>query len=200
MNYVRQTSPWRNPLIWPSNVIPTKHPKANIMRCPEDPDNPYLTQAHFVCSRADMNFRRPNIGTRRGSGKGRYEADRPLAYLLKPYTIPYFPDIVDVRMHPLPWTFLGSREAFYETGGGRQLGVRLAQYATSGEVRALDDNPAPTQPELTKELRELERKRYGTPIAMLYPPGKNVASSTRNERALAASSDEALQNPEHAAT
>ncbi|CBH14725.1 hypothetical protein, conserved [Trypanosoma brucei gambiense DAL972] len=178
MKYVRQTSPWRNPLLWPENVVPTKHPKANIMRCPEDPHNPYLTQAHFVCPRADMYFRRPNVGTRKGVEKGRYEADRPLAFLLKLYTIPYFPDIVDVKMHPLPWTFLGSREAYYESTGGRQLGVRMAQYVTNGEIRALNDNPAPTQPDLTKELQKLERKRYGSSIAMLRPPGKQVKGLT----------------------
>nr|CCC50817.1 conserved hypothetical protein [Trypanosoma vivax Y486] len=174
MSFVRQTSPWRNPLLWPTNVVPTKHPKANIMRCPEDPGNPYLTQAHFVCPRADMCFRRPNVGVRRGAAKGKYEADRPLACILKPYTIPYFPDIVDVKMHPVPWTFLGSREAFYETGHGRRLGIRMTQYATNGEVRALDDNPAPHDPALTKELRLLETKRYGTQIACLRPPEKEV--------------------------
>ncbi|EAN92100.1 hypothetical protein C3747_1g768 [Trypanosoma cruzi] len=172
MSYVKQTSPWRNPLVWPTNVIPTKHPKSNIMRCPEDPQNPYLTQAHFVCPRADMLFRRPNVGVRRASNKGRYEADRPLAFLMKPYTVPYFPDIVDVNMHPLPWTFLGSREAYYEKNGGRHLGVRLSQYASTGEVRALADNPAPAEPDLTKEVRALERARYGSPIAMLRPPEK----------------------------
>ncbi|RNF12008.1 hypothetical protein TraAM80_00568 [Trypanosoma rangeli] len=172
MKYVRQTSPWRNPLVWPANVIPTKHPKSNIMRCPEDPHNPYLTQAHFVCPRADMFFRRPNVGVRRASNKGRYESDRPLAFIMKPYTMPYFPDIVDVNMHPLPWTFLGSREAYYEMSGGRQLGVRLRHYATAGEVRPLAENPAPTEPELTKELQALERARYGAPIAMLRPPEK----------------------------
>ncbi|KEG05643.1 GTP-binding protein [Trypanosoma grayi] len=172
MQYVQQTSPWRNPLLWPASVVPTKHPKANIMRCPEDPHNPYLTQAHFVCPRADMYFRRPNVGTRKASNKGRYEADRPLAFLVKQYTVPYFPDIVDVNMNPLPWTFLGSREAYYERSGGRQLGLRMTRYATEGEVRALSENPAPTQPALTKELRELERARYGAPIAMLRPPEK----------------------------
>ncbi|RNF10257.1 uncharacterized protein Tco025E_06823 [Trypanosoma conorhini] len=172
MKYVRQTSPWRNPLVWPANVIPTKHPKSNIMRCPEDPHNPYLTQAHFVCPRADMFFRRPNVGVRRASNKGRYESDRPLAFLMKPYTVPYFPDIVDVDMHPLPWTFLGSREAYYERGGGRQLGVRLTHYATAGEVQPLAENPSPTEPELTKELQALEQARYGVTIAMLRPPEK----------------------------
>ncbi|ORC92192.1 uncharacterized protein TM35_000044060 [Trypanosoma theileri] len=180
MNYVQKTSPWRNPLLWPENVIPTKHPKANIMRCPEDPHNPYLTQAHFVCPRADMFFRRPNVGLRKASKKGSYEADRPLAFLLKQYTIPYFPDIVDVNMHPLPWTFLGSREAYYEKSGGRQLGVRMRNYVTEGEVRPLADNPAPTQPDLTRELQALEKARYGSPIAMLRPPEKSHKSINDN--------------------
>ncbi|KAH9601618.1 GTP binding domain [Trypanosoma melophagium] len=180
MNYVQKTSPWRNPLLWPENVVPTKHPKANIMRCPEDPHNPYLTQAHFVCPRADMFFRRPNVGLRKASKKGIYEADRPLAFLLKQYTIPYFPDIVDVNMHPLPWTFLGSREAYYERSGGRQLGVRMRNYVTKGEIRPLADNPAPTQPDLTRELQALEKARYGSPIAMLRPPEKSNKSINEN--------------------
>ncbi|CCW62121.1 unnamed protein product [Phytomonas sp. EM1] len=170
MRYVRQTSPWRNPLLWPKNVIPTKHPKSNLMRCVEDPENPYLFQPAFVAPRADMCFRRPNVGFRRSSQKGRYEADQPLVYLMKPFTIPYFPDIVDTAMHPQPWTFLGSREAFYERGGGRQLGVRLMQYARKGEINPLMDDPAPENLLLTQELRTEEKKRYGAPIAMLSPP------------------------------
>lgn len=127
MKYVDETSPWRNPLYWPTNVIPTRHPRSNIMRCPEDPNNPYLTQPVFVAPRADMNFRRPNVGVRQSSQKGKYEADKPLALLLKQYTIPYFPDIVDVDMHPLPWAFLGSRELYYEKNGARELAIRLTR-------------------------------------------------------------------------
>ncbi|KAG5491154.1 hypothetical protein JIQ42_01050 [Leishmania sp. Namibia] len=170
LRYVDATSPWRNPLRWPRHVVPTKHPKANIMRCPEAPENPYLFQAQYVAPRADMCFRRPNIGARRSSHKGRYEPDKPLAFLVKTYTIPYFPDIIDTAMQPTPWAFLGSREAYYERHGGRQLGVRLANYATAGTINPLSDNPAPQQLELTKEVQALEVKRYGAPIAMLRPP------------------------------
>lgn len=170
MNYIAKTSPWRNPLKWPHHVIPTKHPKANIMRCPGAVENPYLSQAQFVVPRADMYFRRPNIGVRKSSQKGRYEADQPLSFLVKDYTIPYFPDIVDVDMHPLPWTFLGSREAYFERSGGRQLGVRLSQYATSGTIEALSSHPASHNPDLSKEVEKLETTRYGAPIAMLRPP------------------------------
>lgn len=170
LRYVDATSPWRNPLRWPQHVVPTKHPKANIMRCPEAPENPYLFQSQFVTPRADMCFRRPNVGARKSSQKGRYEADKPMAFLVKPYTIPYFPDIVDTAMQPTPWAFLGSREAYYERNGGRQLGVRLQNYATDGAMNALSDNPAPAEPALTQELRQLEAKRYGASIAMLRPP------------------------------
>ncbi|KAG5466856.1 hypothetical protein LSCM1_01033 [Leishmania martiniquensis] len=182
LQYVDATSPWRNPLRWPRHVVPTKHPKANIMRCPEAPENPYLLQAHYVAPRADMCFRRPNIGVRRSSHKGRYEADKPLAFLLKAYTIPYFPDIVDTAMQPTPWAFLGSREAYYERRGGRQLGVRLVNYATAGSVNPLSDNPAPQELELTKELQALEVKRYGAPIAMLRPPeGQRAPSASASD-------------------
>ncbi|GET92793.1 hypothetical protein, conserved [Leishmania tarentolae] len=177
LKYVDATSPWRNPLRWPRHVIPTKHPKANIMRCAEAPENPYLFQAQFVAPRADMYFRRPNVGARKSSQKGRYEADKPLAFLVKAYTIPYFPDIVDTAMQPVPWAFLGSREAYYERNGGRQLGVRLANYATAGCMNPLSDNPAPHKPELMNELQALETKRYGAPIAMLRPPDENLTSS-----------------------
>jgi GTP-binding protein EngB required for normal cell division len=170
LRYVDATSPWRNPLRWPRHVVPTKHPKSNIVRCPEAPENPYLFQSQFVAPRADMCFRRPNIGVRKSSQKGRYEADRPIAFLMKHYTIPYFPDIVDTAMQPTAWAFLGSREAYYERNGGRQLGVRLLNYATAGTVNSLSDNPAPAQPELAKEVQQLEAKRYGVEIAMLRPP------------------------------
>ncbi|KPI90235.1 hypothetical protein ABL78_0617 [Leptomonas seymouri] len=170
LRYVDATSPWRNPLRWPRHVVPAKHPKVNIMRCPEAPENPYLFQSQFVTPRADMYFRRPNVGVRRSSQKGRYEADRPMAFLVKNYTIPYFPDIVDTAMQPTPWAFLGSREAYYERSGGRQLGVRLLNYATEGTMNPLADNPAPAQPVLTKEVQKLETRRYGAPIAMLKPP------------------------------
>lgn len=168
--YVDATSPWRNPLRWPRHVVPTKHPKVNIMRCPEAPENPYLFQPQFVAPRADLYFRRPNVGVRKSSQKGRYEADRALAFLVKSYTIPYFPDIVDTAMQPTPWAFLGSREAYYERNGGRQLGVRLLNYAMDGALNPLSDSPAPAQPELAKEVEKLEAKRYGAPIAMLRPP------------------------------
>ncbi|KPA86267.1 putative mitochondrial hypothetical protein [Leptomonas pyrrhocoris] len=170
LRYIDVTSPWRNPLRWPRNVVPTKHPKSNIMRCPEAPENPYLFQSQFVAPRADMYFRRPNIGARKSSQKGKYEADRPLAFLVKNYTIPYFPDIVDTAMQPTPWAFLGSREAYYERNSGRQLGVRLLSYATDGTMNPLSDTPAPAQPALTKEVQRLETTRYGAAIAMLTPP------------------------------
>ncbi|CBZ30827.1 conserved hypothetical protein [Leishmania mexicana MHOM/GT/2001/U1103] len=175
LQYLDATSPWRNPLRWPTHVVPTKHPKANIMRCPEAPENPYLFQAQFVAPRADMYFRRPNVGARKSSQKGRYEADKPLAFLVKAYTIPYFPDIVDTAMQPTPWAFVGSREAYYERNGGRQLGVRLANYATAGSVNPLSESPASQKPELMDELQALETKRYGAPIAMLRPPDEKLA-------------------------
>lgn len=176
MTFVQDTSPFRNPLNWPTHVVPTKHPKSNVMRCPGNLENPYLFQPTFVAPRADMYFRRPNVGTRKASKKGRYEADQPLAYLVKPYTIPFFPDIVDTNMHPQPWTFLGSREAYHERGGGRQLGLRLSEHARDGETNPLLDVPAPSNQELTKELKLLEERRYGKPIAMLKPPPKPISS------------------------
>ncbi|CAD2216758.1 hypothetical protein AGDE_06496 [Angomonas deanei] len=181
MRYVQETSPWRNPLLWPKHVVPTKHPKSNIMRCPEDPTNPYLSQAQFVVPRADFYFRRPNVGVRRSSRKGQYEADKPLQMLLKQYTIPYFPDIVDTNMHPLPWTFLGSREAYYEKSGGRMLGVRLSHQSREGEINPLLDNPTPSQPQLTNEIKRLEEKRYGSSITMLQPPGMEEEEETEME-------------------
>lgn len=173
LKYVHDTSPWRNPAIWPRNVVPTKHPRKNIMRCPEDPDNPYLTQPHFVAPRADMYFRRPNVGCRRGAEKGRYEADVSIHRLSSQrYSIPYFPDIVDVNMFPMPWMFLGSKEAYYETPGGRALGVKLTRYVTAGQINPLSDNPAPENPLMTGEVRKLEEKRYGCSIAHLTPRRK----------------------------
>ncbi|KAG5492693.1 hypothetical protein JKF63_01272 [Porcisia hertigi] len=177
LRYIDATSPWRNPLRWPHHVVPTKHPKANIMRCPEAPENPYLFQAQYVAPRADMYFRRPNVGVRKSSRKGRYEADKPLAFLVKAYTIPYFPDIVDTSLQPTPWAFLGSREAYFERSGGRQLGIRLLHYATAGSINPLSDNAASQNPELTKELQALEEKRYGSPIAMLRPPDGKLEPS-----------------------
>lgn len=157
MKKVHETSPWRNPLLWPANIVPTKHPKKNIMRCPQAPDNPYLTQAHFVAPRADMNFRRPNIGLRRGGTKGRYEADDPRVALQNAkFTIPYFPDIVDVRMFPKPWMFLGSKEHYYEQHGGRELGIRLARFALEGIVDPLSDTPSQNNPLLNAEVKRLE--------------------------------------------
>jgi GTP-binding protein EngB required for normal cell division len=157
MKKVHETSPWRNPLLWPANVVPTKHPRKNIMRCPQDPDNPYLSQAHFVAPRADMNFRRPNVGFRRCGKKGKYEPDDPRVALQNTqFTIPFFPDIVDVRMLPKPWMFLGSKEHYYERPGGRSLGIRLARYAQQGMVDPLSDTPSSDNPLLNAEVRRLE--------------------------------------------
>lgn len=156
MQYVHETSPWRNPLLWPRNIVPTKHPRKNIMRCPQDPNNPYLTQAHFVAPRADMYFRRPNVGYRKAGFKGKYESDDPnLLRQNSRFTIPFFPDIVDVKMFPMPWMFLGSKEAYMERPGGRMLGIRLARSVTENLIDPLSDNPAPNDLALTQELRRL---------------------------------------------
>lgn len=172
LKYVHETSPWRDPLKWPSHVIPTKHPKSNIMKTAEDPTNPYLFQPQFVAPRMDMYFRRPNFGYVGGRKKGQYdpEPENPLGMQ---YTLPYFPDIVDVAMAPLPWTFVGSREAYYEKSGGRALGIRLTNYALQGQIDPLSDSPAPPEmPLLAAELKLLEAARYGaSPIVFLKPRG-----------------------------
>lgn len=203
MQFVASTSPWRNPLLWPANVVPTKHPKSNLMRCPEDPENPYLSQPTFVAPRADMCFRKPNVGVRRSTAKGRYEIDKPTAFLTKSYTIPFFPEIVDVEMHPQPWTFLGSREAYFERSSGRELGIKLSALALGDSIHALKDNPvrADEQPLLAAELKRLEQQRHkdkpalegggsavvektktaaASPIAMLRPPGFDDAADERD--------------------
>lgn len=176
VEYVRKTSPWRNPLYWPSNVIPTGNLKVNTMRCPGDPTNPYLFQPHFVASRGDMYFRKPNIGIRKSSRKGKFEAEKPLKSLIKEYTIPYFPEIVDVNLHPSPWMFLGSKELYFERSGGRDLGIRLTNYALEGLVNPLKQVPAPHDPSLMKEVEKLEEKRYSS-IGMLAPPEKGPVSA-----------------------
>lgn len=168
MTFVRQTSPWRNPLLWPSNVIPTKSLKSNIMRSPVDPDNPYLYQPHFVARRADMYFRKPNEGIRKSSRKGRLEVSNKK--LNKTYTIPYFPEIVDINLHPSPWMFVGSKEAYYERSGGKELGIQLTRMALEGMMNPICAVPAPNNQELTKEVKLLERKQSSTPIFMLEPP------------------------------
>lgn len=167
MRYVNETSPWRNPLVWPSSIVPSKHLKYNVMRCPQDPHNPYLYQPQFVAPRADMYFRRPNTKVCRSSQKGKYE--QRSKSLSKQYTIPYFPDIVDVGMNPSPWAFVGSREAYYEKAGGRELGIRLANEALSATINPLEDAPDPTDATLSQELQKLEDARYSS-IAMLTPP------------------------------
>lgn len=175
MKYVHETSPWRNPALWPSNIIPTKHPRKNIMRCPEDPANPYLTQAHFVAPRTDMYFRRPNVGCRRAAQRGKYEADDPkIGSSAGRYSIPHFPEIVDAKLMPLPWMFLGSKEAYFEKNGGKQLGIRLAEYALREQIDALSDNPAPHNLALTAELARLE----GRQSAPLRSPTNQLSAST----------------------
>lgn len=168
MAFVRQTSPWRNPLLWPSNVIPTKSLKSNIMRSPLDPDNPYLYQPHFVARRADMYFRKPNEGIRKSSRKGRLEVSNKK--LNKTYTIPYFPEIVDINLHPSPWMFVGSKEAYYERSGGKELGIQLTRMVLEGIINPISAVPAPNNWELTKEVKLLEGKQSSTPIFMLEPP------------------------------
>ena len=169
MKYVHETSPWRNPLKWPSHVVPTKHPKSNIMKVPEDPHNPYLFQPQFVAPRMDMYFRRPNFGYRSAKRKGQYEPDHPSIFS-KRYTVPYFPDVVDVALSPLPWTFVGSVEAYYEKSRGRELGLRLSNQAVREHINPLSDNPAPRHmPLLAAEIKKLEQVRYGGPIAHLKP-------------------------------
>lgn len=168
MKFVRQTSPWRNPLLWPSNVIPTKSLKANIMRCPGDSGNPYLYQPHFVVGRADMYFRRPNCGIRKSARKGGLELSHK--DLGKTYTIPYFPEIVDVNLHPSPWMFVGSKEAYYERSGGKELGIQLTNLALQGMVNPISDSPAPHDSGLAQEIKRLEQGKNSTSISMLEPP------------------------------
>jgi hypothetical protein len=211
LKYVHETSPLRNPLHWPPNVIPTKHPKSNLMKTSLDPTNPYLFQPQFVAPRMDMYFRRPSLVRSAGRKKGQYDPDDP-ALLDKRYTVPYFPEIVDVAMAPLPWTFLGSREAYYEKSGGRALGLRLTNYALQGHINPLSDNPAPpTMPLLAEELKKLETQRYGeAPIAFLRPRGANQnrpalgeahtaqALTTASQGPLKSGDSEAAQNRPHA--
>lgn len=168
MKFVQQTSPWRNPLLWPSNVVSTKSLKANIMRCPADPTNPYLYQSHFVVGRADMYFRKPNCGIRKSMRKGRLELSNKK--MGKVYTIPYFPEIVEVNMHPTPWMFVGSKEAYYERSGGKELGIQLTNLALESMVNPFSDVPAPNDKELTNEIKLLEEKKYTPSISMLEPP------------------------------
>eukprot|EP00796_Vickermania_ingenoplastis_P005316 gene5316-3818_t len=159
LRYVSETSPWRNPFLWPANVIPTKDSKVNVMRCPEDPNNPYLYQAQFVAPRADMCFRKPNVQVRKSSKKGQYEADQPRESLMKEYTIPFFPEIVDANISPSPWMFLPSKEDYYEKSGGRETGLRLASIAKQGMINPLADNPSPPNSLLAKEFHQMGNRR-----------------------------------------
>jgi hypothetical protein len=171
IKYVNETSPWRDPMKWPANVIPTKHPKSNIMKSPQDPNNPYIFQPQFAAPRMDMYFRRPNLPTSGGKKKGQYVPD-DRDFLRHEYTVPYFPEVVDVNMTPQPWAFVGSTDAYFEKSGGRALGLTLMNQAVAHQVNPLSNNPVPQSlPLLAEELKKLEEKRYGAPIAFLRPIG-----------------------------
>lgn len=130
--YVAKTSPWRNPHLYPAHVAVTFNKRVNVVKCPEDPDNPWLFQAKFAVPRADWNFRRPSLKFRKRYviGKGTYQSDAP-QYFFQKYTIPFFPDITDVRMIPQPVAFVGA-SAYYDRGS------RGKQFALKKHARALE--------------------------------------------------------------
>jgi len=113
--FIRKTSPWRNPLLWPSYVQPLSGLRRNIVRCPEDPTNPYLEQPRLVSHRADYVWRRREgrfSSSLRKSKKsvralGGYFQENPNRFMAK-YSIPYYPDIVPISVRPSPFTFVGS--------------------------------------------------------------------------------------------
>ena len=70
----------RDPYRWPSHVALTANKRVNVVKCPEDPENPFLFQARFVVPRADWNFRRPSLVVRRARdnvGRGVYLSAQP---------------------------------------------------------------------------------------------------------------------------
>ena len=163
LEYVAQTSPWRNAALWPPHVLPTKSLRYNIVRNAQDPGNPYLTQSRYVAPRMDMYFRRPNVptlaaGTKSQRAKGSYTMNSSLQKLSGPYTIPYFPDIVDVDIHADAKSFVGTMA--FDSREGKVLGLLAAEHAKQGRVDPLAANPAPQDPLLAAEVQRLEQQRY----------------------------------------
>lgn len=127
VKYVAQTAPLRNPYLWPAHVALTANKRINVVKVPEDPANPYLFQPQFVVPRADWSFRRPSLALRKFSdnkGRGMYVAAGEDKLLTKRYTLPFFPDIVDIRMNPQAVAFVGAA-TYYDRGPlGRKLALR----------------------------------------------------------------------------
>ena len=165
--FIRATSPWRNPLLWPANVIPTRSRRHNIMRCPDDPSNPYLTQPRFVAPRMDMYFRRPSSKTMaaRAKDKGLYHADSSHAQLDVPYTIPYFPTIQDIHIMPKPQHFVGISKFFSGHGEGRLEGLLALKQHRDEMVNPLGDTSTIANPMLRAEVERLEARRYGAALS-----------------------------------
>lgn len=163
LQYVTDTSPWRNAALWPPHVLPTKNLRFNVVRNAQDPTNPYLTQSRFVAPRMDMYFRRPNVPTLCANtvsqrAKGSYYLNSSLKKLEGPYTIPYFPEIVDVDIHADSTAFVGAKD--YNTSMGKVVGLLAADIAAKGRINPLSANPAPDDAHLTAEVKKLEDKRY----------------------------------------
>jgi hypothetical protein len=88
--------------------------------------------------------------------------------LAKEYTIPYFPDIVDVNMHPLPWTFLGSKENYYERTDGRLLGIRMSQYVQQDRIDPLQEVSSEKFPALANEVARMEQTKLKSSLAIAF--------------------------------
>ena len=131
MQHVLRTSPWRNPYAWPSHVAVTFNKRVNVIKCPEDPDNPYLFQPKFATPRADWSFRRPSLAQKKKfAGKGKYLARAP-EYFSRCFTVPFFPDIVDIRLHPQPVAFVGAATYYDHGPAGKQLALAMHAAATA---------------------------------------------------------------------
>jgi GTP-binding protein EngB required for normal cell division len=133
LQHVADTSPMRNPLLWPPNVIPTASLRRNVVVPPMDQHNPWVTVSHFASPRGDFNFRRPPLHflvKKRMKSKGGYVRDpSTMRRMFASYTTPYFPAITDIDLKPLPQAFAGGYAAFGREDK-RLAAIRLHQQTT----------------------------------------------------------------------
>lgn len=179
LQYAAATSPWRNPLLWPSNVVPAAHNlRKNLVYHPDAPNNPYVFTARFASNREDMIFKAPG-GRPRGVGKGGYvpEPDTP-----RRLSIPYaILGVADVPVRPLPFAFLRTGyKGFWTLPELRREAVQLQTEAVAATINPLLAEPAPDQPLLAAEVKKLElaerlRALPPVPDGPTLPPPPPVA-------------------------
>jgi hypothetical protein len=169
LGHVASTSPWRNPLLWPANVLPTDSRRRNVIRPPEDPLNPFLEQSRFAVPRGEFSFRRPPgepMFTRFLRNKGAYKPTAYSRWLQQAqFALPYYPTITDITIAPTLQAFAGGYDRFAMLEQ-RKLAVRehqrLAQPALSGLINPLLAEPTKGQlPALAAEVRKLEQAAGG---------------------------------------